>query len=143
MAAGKAWTARAVEIRDHVLPLIRQHGELQREPFGTQFITKTRWACRSSGETVPVKHAKSEADAALLFSSRTPSSNWLAGRDQPAPSHAAALARNAAKPVFGYGLDVWFVGHKVMSLQWEDGDSAIEVISFRPGAWVAEVLALR
>jgi hypothetical protein len=38
MAAGKAWTARAVEIRDHVLPLIRQHGELQREPFGTQFI---------------------------------------------------------------------------------------------------------
>ena len=140
MAAGKAWTARAVEIRDHVLPLIRQHGELQREPFGTQFITKTRWACKPSGETVPVKHAKREADAVLLFSLRTPFSNWLTGRDEPAP--AAALTRNAANPVFGYSLDVWFVGHRVMSLQWEDGDNAIEVISFRPGAWVAVVLAL-
>ena len=115
MAAGKAWTARAVEIRDHVLPLIRQHGELQREPFGTQFITKTRWACRPSGETVPIKRAEREADAVLLFSLRTPFSNWLTGRDQPAPSQAAALARNAANPVFGYGLDVWF-GHKVMTL---------------------------
>jgi hypothetical protein len=74
------------------------------------------------------------------FSLRTPFSSGLTGRDHPAPRYAAALARQAAKPVLGYGLDVWR-GNKVLSLQWEDNGRA-ELISMKPGAWEAEVLTI-
>ena len=117
MAVGRERMARAVEIRNHVLPLIRARGELQRMPFGTQCITKTRWLCRPSGETVSESTLRqADADELLRFSLRTPFSNWLTERDRPGSRYAAARARNAAKPVLGYGLDVWH-GNKVMSLQ--------------------------
>lgn len=54
----------------------------------------------------------------------------------------AALLQTLSKPTtLPYRLDVWHGGRKVMSVQWSDSDE-IGVISFRPGLWEAEALAL-
>ena len=106
-------------IRDHLLPLIRQRGSLQL--VGTVRIIT--W------EAEPFR-----------FALRTPFSG-LAKEEGPAPSYQHALARQQAKPVLPYGLDVWHGGRKVMSLQWSD-TGATELISFRAGEWRTAALAI-
>ena len=143
MALGKLRIARAIAIRDHVLPLIREHGTLDRHPFGKSYITTTRWFCTLSGETLPERAARTD-QGLLIFSLRTPFSNWDAVRS-PVPSYAQALAKQQAtrgRPVLGYGLDIWRSGsNKVLSIEWDD-DGRSNLISMKPGAWEEECLAL-
>jgi hypothetical protein len=62
---------RAIAIRNHLLPLIRERGEMQRRPFGASFISAIKWACRPAGETVPWDTQRTECDL-FLFSLRIP-----------------------------------------------------------------------
>ena len=68
---------------------------------------------------------------------RTPFTKMPAGPD-PGDFQRAAL--KAAAIEYGYVLDLWR-GTKVMSLGWNDSGPA-EIITFKPGAWDAELLEL-
>jgi hypothetical protein len=122
MAVGRERTARTIAIRDHVLPLMQLHGAPRRilsmvvtrwEQGGLSFLLRTRFT-------------------------RLPSE--VVGRVE---SYEAALLIQKARPVLPYGLDIWHHRKKTMSLQWSEGDAAVQAISFRPGPWEAEVLALK
>lgn len=152
--------ARAIEVRDHVLPLISERGALVRQPMGERgFITTARWSCALSGETLP-EHAK---DRAFLFILVTP----FGGANALTPaSYAHALAKQRfqiERPDLGYCLDVFWQGRapcvewdadrrndfvvkpeggKVLSLEW-DADGRAQLMSMRPGPWEAEALALQ
>ena len=116
----EAEAARAIAIRDHLLPLIRVHGAMQ-EVSGAA----GRMAVWKAGS--------------LTCAVRSPFTPWLA-EEPPAASYEQAISRQRAKPALPWALDVWH-GHKVLSLQWDDKDR-IEVISFARGTWEAEALAM-
>ena len=129
MAVGRERTARAIAIRDHVLPLLQLHGAPQKLQAGESSLMLTFW--QKSG---------------LSFSVHTPFTPFpieVAGR---AGSYDEALLIQkglAARPTLPWRLDIWHNGRKMMSLQWSHRDTAVEAISFRPGPWEAEVLALK
>jgi hypothetical protein len=108
---------RALAIRDHVLPLIRDRGSLQR----LNHVSIVTWGAR-----------------ALRFALRTPSSSWPT--EGPAPSYQQAPARQQASAL-PYALEVWFAGRKVMSLDWSDS-GAFRLTRFTAGEWEAKALAL-
>ena len=76
----------------------------------------------------------------LMFMLRTPFARLPGMR--ASNSYQDALIQQQAKPVLGYGLDVWCDRVKVMSLQWREGDAAFSATSFHPGSWEAAALAL-
>ena len=115
-----ARTARALAIRDHLLPPIRAQGTM--EEIGGSGVRMTMWKA-----------------GRFAFALRSPFTAW--GIKAPPPrSYSAAQAKQRANPVLPWSLDVWH-GRKVFSLQWDDA-RRVEVISFNRGPWKAEALAM-
>ncbi len=111
-------TARALAIRDHLLPLIRVQGAMKE--IGGSGLRTVVWEAGGFG-----------------FALRSPFTPWP---DAPLFSYNEALAKQRASPVLSWGLDVRH-RRKVLSLQWDDA-GRVEVISFTRGPWEDEVLAL-
>ena len=119
MIGTAARTARALAIRDHLLPLIRAHGFMQEAGGGS--LRMVMWRA-----------------GRFRFALRSPFTPWPG--TSPPGSYAAALAKQRADPVLPWGLDVWH-DRKVLSLQWDDA-GRVEVISFNRGPWEAEALTI-
>lgn len=112
---------KARMIRDNVLPWLRACGTLRQLGSATMLM----W------EPAP-----------WMFMLRTPFSSWPPEKDRRL-DYQQALVRQLlqARPVRPYGLDVWHLRAKVMSVEWDD--QTMGLISFRSGPWETEVLALR
>ena len=110
----------ALAIRDHLLPLVRERGTLEVQRGAVRLI-----ALRTG--TWTVEHW-------------TPF-NDLAPGEASSPGYRHPLERQRTRPDLPYGLDVWHIGAKVLSILWAD-DGAFEVIHFARGPWEAEALAL-
>jgi hypothetical protein len=113
-------TARALAIRDHLLPLFEAHDTMQ----------------EVSGVAGRLAVFKAEGFTCTL---RSPFTAWPA-EAPPAASYEQAISRQRAKPALPWCLEVWH-GHTVLSLQWDD-DGRVEVVSFTRGPWEAEALAM-
>ena len=113
--------ARALAIRDHLLPLIRSRGTM-REVSGAAGRLAV---CEMEGFTCTL---------------RGPFTAWPA-EAPPTASYEQAISRQRAKPALPWCLEVWH-GHTVLNLQWGD-DGALEVVSFTRGLWEDTVLALQ
>jgi hypothetical protein len=126
-------TDTALQLRDHALSILRQHGSYQPTGDGQKFLM---W--------------KNELFGMWL---RTPFQKWDTGPNVAARSLAAThdLSLDQAKyaatlhglklpEVLPYCLDIWR-GRKVFSLEWAD-DGRSYIISFKRGAWEAEFLTL-
>jgi hypothetical protein len=111
----------ALAIRDHLLPLVRQHGTLEVQRDAVRVI-----ALRLDG---------------WVMEHWTPFSD-LAPGEASSPGYRHALERQHGAPDLPYGLDVWRAGSKVLSVLWADNGS-FEVRGFVRGEWEAEALALR
>ena len=110
---------RALAIRDHLLPLVRERGtlEVQRGPVRLTVLETGAWV---------VNHW-------------TPF-NELSPEDASSPGYRHALKRQHMRPDLPYGLDVW-CGTKVLSILWSD-DGLFEVVIFVRGSWEDEALKL-
>jgi hypothetical protein len=110
---------RALAIRDHLLPLVRERGTLETQRGSVRLISLRMdpW----------------------VFEHWTPF-NELSPGEASSPGYRHALARQRTTPDLPYGLDVWH-GAKVLSVLWAD-DGAFEVVSFVRGPWEEEALAL-
>lgn len=110
---------RALELRDHLLPLVRKRGavEIQRGPVRLN-------VCEIDGWT---------------FYHWTPFSD-LAPGEASSPGYRHALERQHSRPDLPYGLDVWR-DDKVLSILWAD-DGAFEVVTFVRGSWEEDALRL-
>ena len=113
--------ARALAIRDHLLPLIRSHSTMQ-EVSG---MAGRPAVCKVGSFTCTL---------------RGPFTPWPA-EAPPVTSYEQAISRQRAKPALPWCLEVWH-GHTVLNLQWED-DGTVEVISFTRGPWEDDALALQ
>jgi hypothetical protein len=110
---------RALAIRDHLLPLVRERGtlELQRDAVRLVALEIDLWS----------------------FHHWTPFGE-LPPEEASSPGYRHALERQRGTRDLPYGLDVWR-GEKLLSVLWAD-DGAFEVVTFVRGAWEDEVLAL-
>jgi hypothetical protein len=111
---------RALAIRDHLLPLVRERGtlEVQRDAVRLIALRMDRWA----------------------LDHWTPFSELSAG-EASSPGYRHALERQRTRPALHYGLDVAWHGARVLSVLWADG-GAFEVATFVRGPWEDEALAL-
>jgi hypothetical protein len=110
---------RALAIRDHLLPLVRERGrlEVQRDSVRLISLDMDGW----------------------LFKHWTPFSD-LAPDEAASPGYRHALERQRSRPEVPYGLEIWR-GDMVMSVLWAD-DGAFLVERFERGSWEDEALAL-
>jgi hypothetical protein len=110
---------RALAIRDHLLPLVRDRGvlECQRDTVRVIALQLGPW----------------------LFKHWTPF-NDLSSEQASSPGYRHALERQRTGPDLPYGLEVWR-GSKVLSVLWAD-DGSFEVDSFVRGSWEEEALVL-
>jgi len=110
---------RALAIRDHILPLLREHGalEIQRDTVRVVELRMPAWT----------------------FRHWTPFSELTAG-EAASPGYRHAIERQHTQPDLPYGLDVWH-GMRVLRILWAD-DGKLKVVSFVRGAWEDAVLAL-
>jgi hypothetical protein len=113
---------RVLAIRDHVLPLLRQRGnvQLQRDTVRVTELQMGPWALRHW----------------------TPF-NELGQDEASSPGYRHAVERQRSRRTLPYGLDIWHGNElaKVLSVLWAD-DGRIEVMSFVRGPWEEEALAL-
>jgi hypothetical protein len=110
---------RALAIRDHILPLLREQGALE-----------------TQRDTVRVVELRL---AAWVFRHWTPF-NDLAPGQAASPGYRHAIERQHTQPDLPYGLDVWH-GARVLRVLWAD-DGSFDVVSFVRGTWEAAALAL-
>jgi hypothetical protein len=116
--------ARALEIRDHIVPLLRGRGTLdvQRDTVRLVELSVGSWLLRHW----------------------TPFNELHAG-EASSPGYRHAIERQRNRPALPYGLDVW-QGRKLLHLLWAEDDGAgtreFEVVSFVRGAWEEQALAL-
>jgi hypothetical protein len=110
----------ALMIRDHLLPLVREHGtlEIQRDTVRLITLRMEPWV---------IEHW-------------TPF-NELSPGEAASPGYRHALTRQHTLPDLPYGLDLWHAGTKVLSVFWGD-DGTSKVGDFVRGSWEDEVLAL-
>ena len=110
---------RALAIRDHILPLLREYGalEVQRDTVRVVKLQIDNWT----------------------FRHWTPFNELTAG-EASSPGYRHAIERQHTTPDLPYGLDVSH-GEKVLSILWAD-DGSIEVTTFVRGAWEDEALEL-
>jgi hypothetical protein len=110
---------RALAIRDHLLPLVRERGilECQRGPVRVIAMQLGPW----------------------LFNHWTPFQD-LSPEEASSPGYRHALERQHTRLDLPYGLEVWR-DTKVLSILWADNRS-FEVDSFVRGSWEDEVLVL-
>jgi len=111
---------RALAIRDHLLPLVRDRGMLE---------------CQSG----PVRVIALQLGP-WLFNHWTPFKE-LSPEEASSPGYRHALERQHTRPDLPYGLEVWRGGAKVLSVLWADNGS-FEVDSFVRGSWEDEALVL-
>ncbi len=111
---------RALAIRDHLLPLVRDHGmlEVQRGPVRLVVLRTGSWT---------VEHWTPFAE--------------LSRDEASSPGYRHALERQRTGPDLPYGLDLWRDGARVLGVLWSD-DGASEVATFVRGSWEDEALAL-
>jgi hypothetical protein len=110
---------RALAIRDHLLPLVRECGtvEVQRDLVWLTALEIGPW----------------------LLHRWTPF-NDLSPGEASSPGYRHAIERQSARPDLPYGFEV-FHGAKVLSVLWAD-DGAFEVATFVRGSWEDDALAL-
>ncbi len=110
---------RALAIRDHVLPLLRDQGalEVQRDAVRVVELRMDAWTLRHW----------------------TPFNELPAG-EAASPGYRHAIERQHTQPHLQYGLEVWH-GALVLRILWAD-DGAFDVVSFARGAWEDAALAL-
>jgi hypothetical protein len=110
---------RALAIRNHLLPVVRERGRLQiqRGPLRLIVFETGAWI---------VNHW-------TPFSALSP-------EEASSPGYRRALERQHIRPDLPYGLDVWH-GTKVFSILWSDQD-LFEVTTFVRGSWEEEALKL-
>ena len=111
---------RALAIRDHLLPLVRDRGTLECQHDAARLIALQLGPWR--------------------FNHWTPF-NELSPEQASSPSYRHALARQHTRPDLPYGLEVWCGAAKVLSVLWAD-DGSFDVDSFVRGSWEDEALAL-
>jgi hypothetical protein len=111
---------RALAIRDHLVPLVRDSGslEVQRDSVRLTSLLIGPWT--------------------LLH--WTPF-NEVAPDEAASPGYRHALERQQGSQGLPYGMEVSHHAEKVLSILWAE-DGASEVISFIRGAWEDEALAL-
>ena len=112
--------ARALAIRDRLLPFVRGHGtlEVQRGPVRLVALRTGPWT---------VEHWTPFVE--------------LSPDEASSPGYRHALERQRAGPDLPYGLDLWRDGARVLGVLWSD-DGASEVVAFVRGPWEDEALAL-
>jgi len=110
---------RAVAIRDHLLPLLRDRGalEIQRDTVRVVELRLADW----------------------VFRHWTPFNELPAGA-AASPGYRHAIERQHTHPNLPYGLEVWH-GMLVLRILWAD-EGAFEVVSFVRGAWEDGALVL-
>jgi hypothetical protein len=110
---------RALAIRDHLLPVVRERGRLQiqRGPLRLIVFETGAW----------------------IVNHWTPF-NALSPEEASSPGYRHALERQHIRPDLPYGLDVWH-GTNVLSILWSD-QGLFEVRTFVRGSWEEEALKL-
>lgn len=110
---------RALAIRDHILPLLRERGTLgvQRDTVRMIELRMGKWTIR---HWTP-------------FNELTPG-------EASSPGYRHAIERQHTRPDLPYGLGVW-CGTELLRVLWAD-DGAAVVANFVRGSWEAEALAL-
>ncbi len=111
---------QALEIRDHVLKLLRRDGvlEVQRDTVRLVELRVEPW----------------------IFRSWTPFSALFPG-EASSPGYRHAIERQHTRVDLPYGLEVWHQGAQVLRVLWAD-NGAFEVDGFVRGPWEAAALAL-
>ena len=115
--------ARALALRDHILPIVRERGvleDLDHKDGSLRLLVLEQGPWR--------------------FAHWTPF-NALAPTEAASPGYRRALARQHAHPDLPYGLDVWRDSANVLRLLWAD-TGTFEVVNFVRGAWEGAALAL-
>ena len=115
--------ARALAIRDHVLPVLRERGILE----------------DLEGKSSSLRLLVFEQEP-WLFSHWTPF-NALARTEASSPGYRHALARQHTRPDLPYGLDIAHDGVTVLRLLWADAGT-FEIVNFVRGAWEDAALAI-
>src|SRR5512134_25245 len=108
---------RALAIRDHLLPLIRERGALE-------------------NQRGPVRQIVLETDDWTVIH-WTPFSDLSPG-EASSPGYRHALERQRTRADLPYGLEVWR-GSKVLSILWSD-DGSFKVVTFVRGSWEDDAL---
>ena len=110
---------RALAIRDHLLPLVRERGtvETQRGPVRLIVLKTGGW----------------------ILNHWTPF-NELSVGEASSPGYRHALERQHTRPDLPYGLDVWR-DSKLLRVLWSD-DGSFEVVTFLRGSWEEDALRL-
>jgi hypothetical protein len=110
---------RALAIRDHLLPLLRDQGalEIQRDTVRVVELRLAGW----------------------IFRHWTPFNELPAG-EAASPGYRHAIERQHTQPNLPYGLEVWR-GRLVLRILWAD-EETFQVVSFVRGAWEDAALAL-
>jgi hypothetical protein len=115
--------ANALATRDHILPIVREHGVLQdiedkSSPLRLLVLEREIWR----------------------FVHWTPF-NALSPGQASSPGYRHALEDQHTRLDLPYGLDVWHDGSNVLSMLWADAGT-FEVLTFHRGDWEVAVLAL-
>ena len=110
---------RALAIRDHVLPLLRERGTLQIQRDAVRLIElrMDQWT----------------------FRHWTPFNELHAG-EASSPGYRRAIERQRGQRDLPYGFEIWH-GAKVLRVLWGD-DGSFDVVSFARGPWEDSALAL-
>ena len=111
---------RALAIRDHLVPLVREHGTLEVQRGAVRLV-----ALRTGPWTI--EHWTPFGD--------------LSPDEASSPGYRHALERQHTRPDLPYGLNVRHDGAQVLGVLWSD-DGASRVVAFVRGPWEAEALAL-
>jgi hypothetical protein len=113
-------TGRAIAIRDHILPLLRQYGTVgvQRDAVRLTELRIRGW----------------------VFHLWTPF-NELGREEASSPGYRHAVERQRARKALPYGLDIWEGAARVLRILWS-GDGTVDVARFVRGQWEDEVLRL-
>ena len=113
-------TGRAITIRDHILPFLRQDGtvEVQRDVVRLTELRIRDW----------------------VFRFWTPF-NELGREEASSPGYRHAIERQRSRTVLPYGLDICEGTARVLRILWSD-DGTVDVASFVRGQWEDEVLRL-
>jgi hypothetical protein len=114
---------RVLAIRDHVLPLVREHGDIQ--------------DLEAKDSTLRLIVLKRDS---WLITHWTPF-NALGPTEASSPSYRHALERQHTRPDLPYGMDICHEGAKLLSLLWADAGT-FEILRFIRGPWEDAALAL-
>jgi len=114
---------RAIAIRDHILPLVRQQGTLQ------DLEDKD-----SSLRLIMLKRD------GWVFTHWTPF-NSLSASEASSPAYRHALERQRTRSGLPYGLDIKYFDRHVLGVLWSD-QAEIEITVFTRGTWEDAALSL-